>query len=206
MRKTLFLLLVFLLLGCTKIEKNNLDYIEYYNLSINNKKLSNNNSKGFKFYLPKGVIINKNMNNNIILLSENTKMYLYVDVIGYYYKKSIIDIEENNYDYFKKIKDNGYLIVDENNGKYYIKINSNYSTIEFYSNKRDIPRLILLSSIILNNIEFNDKIIKNEIDNYLITNNDKLYEIEELDKNENSFSDYLNEYVEEPDEKIELPD
>ena len=206
MRKTLFLLLIFLLLGCTKIEKNNLDYIDYYNMSINNKISSNNNSKGFKFYLPKSVIVKKNINNNILLLSENTSMYLYVDNIGYYYKKNIINKDENNYDYLKKINNDGYIIVDENNGKYFIKINSNYSTIEFYTNKKDIPKLIVLSSIILNNIEFNDRIIKNEIDNNLITNNDKLYEIEQIEKNKNSFSDYLNEYDEEPDEKIELTD
>ena len=206
MRKTLFLLLVFLLLGCTKIEKNNLDYIYYYNLSTNNKIFSNNNSKGFKFYLPKGVIIKKDVNNNFLLLSENTKMYLYVDIVGYYYKKNNNINDENDYDFFKRTNDDGYLIVNENNGKYFVKINSNYSTIEFYSDKKDISRLIILSSIILNNIEFNDRIIKNEIDDNLINNNDKLYEIEQLGKNKNSFSDYLNEYVEEPDEKTELPD
>lgn len=206
MRKTLFLLLVFLLLGCTKIEKNNLDYIKYYNLSSNNKIVTNNNSRGFKFYLPKGTIIKKNMKNNILLLSENTNMYLYVDIIGYYYKKNINNNEEKEHDYFKKINDNGYLSVDENNGKYFVKINSNFSTIEFYSIKKDINKLIVLSSIILNNIEFNDNIIKNEIADNLITNNDKLYEIEQLVKDKNSFSDYLNEYVEESDEKIELPD
>ena len=78
--------------------------------------------------------------------------------------------------------------------------------IEFYTEKQNIPRLLTLSSIIVNSVNYNKKIIKNEIIDSYSFNNEKLYEIEELEKTDSNFSQYLNSYVEEKEEKTELPD
>ena len=89
---------------------------------------------------------------------------------------------------------------------YLVKVYYNYSTIEFYTEKQNIPRLLTLSSIIVNSVNYNKKIIKNEIIDSYSFNNEKLYEIEELEKTDSNFSQYLNSYVEEKEEKTELPD
>ena len=114
--------------------------------------------------------------NNIILSSENTFLYLYVDVISYYYDKNIKIDNEDDYDYYKELDNDGYLIVDENNGMYLVKVYYNYSMIEFYTEKQNLPRLLTLSSIIVNSVNYNKKIIKNEIiDSYSFNNDSSSY-------------------------------
>lgn len=207
MRKTLLLLLIFLLLGCNKLDNYETDYYKYVkNIIDNDKKITNMSFDGYKLYLPKGINIKKSLNNNVILSSEDTLMYLYVDIISYYYKKDIL-INDEGYDYFKKIDgNNGYLVVDENNGKYYINIGYNYSNIEFFCEKKDISKLLTFSSIILNNIDFNKSIIEKELNNSYNNSGEKIYEINDLKDTDSNFSKYLNEYVEEVEEKEKLPD
>lgn len=207
MRKTLLLLLIFLLLGCNKLDNYETDYYKYVkNIIDNDKKITNMSFDGYKLYLPKGINIKKSLNNNMILSSEDTLMYLYVDIISYYYKKDIV-IENEGYDYFREIDgNNGYLIVDENNGKYYINVGYNYSNIEFYCEKKDISKLLTFSSIILNNIDFNKSIIEKQINNSYNNSGEKIYEINDLKETDSNFSKYLNEYVEEVEEKEKLPD
>ena len=207
MKKLIILLFVFLLFGCTKIDNNSNDYYSYFESIVKEEnKYVNMTSTGYKYYLPKGVNIKKTKDNNIILSSENTFLYLYVDVISYYYDKNIKIDNEDDYDYYKELDNDGYLIVDENNGMYLVKVYYNYSMIEFYTEKQNIPRLLTLSSIIVNSVNYNKKIIKNEIIDSYSFNNEKLYEIEELEKTDSNFSQYLNSYVEEKEEKTELPD
>lgn len=207
MKKLIILLSVFLLFGCTKIDNNSNDYYSYFESIVKEEnKYVNMTSTGYKYYLPKGVNIKKTKDNNIILSSENTFLYLYVDVISYYYDKNIKIDNEDDYDYYKELDNDGYLIVDENNGMYLVKVYYNYSTIEFYTEKQNIHRLLTLSSIIVNSVNYNKKIIKNEIIDSYSFNNEKLYEIEELEKTDSNFSQYLNSYVEEKEEKTELPD
>lgn len=207
MKKLIILLSVFLLFGCTKINSNSNDYYIYFESIVKEEnKYVNMTSTGYKYYLPKGVKIKKAKDNNIILSSDDTLLYLYVDVISYYYDKNIKINNEDDYDYYKEFDKDGYLIVNENNGMYLVKVYYNYSTIEFYTEKQNIPRLLSLSSIIVNSVNYNKKIIKNEIIDSYSFNNEKLYEIEELEKTDSNFSQYLNSYVEEKEEKTELPD
>lgn len=209
MRKYLFLFSVFLLFGCTKLEKDNYDYQRYVNaiFTTNNKNnFVNATSTGFKYYLPRGVILKQDIDNNIILSVENTNIYFFVDVINYYYNKKFSVIDASKYDYYKDISDDGYLIVDENNGKYLINIAYNNSIIEFYTTKNKISKLLTLSSIILRSIQFNDEIIEKKIIEDYISNSDKVYEISELKKTDSKFSQYLNSYEEENIEKNKLPE
>ena len=207
MRKTLLLLSVFLLFGCTKIEQDSNDYFSYFESIVKEEnKFVNTTSTGYKYYLPKGVKVKKVKNNNIVLLCEDTYLYFYVDIISYYYNKKITIENKDDYDYYKKLDDKGFLIVDENNGSYFVKVTYNYSTIEFYSKKKEIPKLLTISSIILNSIKFNDAIIMKEIIDGYNLENESVYEIDDLEKTESNFSQYLNSYIEEKEEENELPD
>lgn len=207
MRRLFLLISVFMLFGCTKINQQNNEYIEIVeNVLANNNKYVNNSSKGYKYYLPIGVSIKKNINNNTILAINDINVYLYVDVISYYYKKNIEVSNSKDYDYVKDLGDNGYLIIDENNGYYFVNLNYNYSNIEFYTEKKNLNRLLTLSSIILNSIEYNNSIIKSEIINKDNYSSDKLYKFEELEKNSSNFSKYLNSYVDNNNEEDKLPE
>lgn len=206
--KILLLFPIFVLFGCNKIENNNLDYKKYVDdIIVSKNKFVNKSSNGYKYYIPKGMILKKENNNNIILSYNNTNIYFFVDIISYYYnEKNNNEINHNNFDYFKELKDSGFIIVDENNEEYFVKLSYNFSTIEFYTKKDNIPSLLTVSSIILNSVEFNKNIIKTEIDNGYKNNNDKTYEIVELNKSNSSFSQYLNSYEEEKNVEDELPD
>lgn len=207
MKKIIILLSVFLLFGCTKIDNNSNDYYSYFESIIKEEnKYSNITSIGYKYFLPKGVKIKKAKDNNVLLSCEDTFLYLYVDVISYYYDKNTSIDNKDNYDYYKKINDDGYLIVDENNDMYFVKVYYNNASIEFYTKKQNIPKLLTLSSIIINSIDYNKTIIENEIINSYTLKNEKVYKITELEKNDSNFSQYLNSYIEEKEEKIELPE
>ena len=85
-------------------------------------------------------------------------------------------------------------------------MNYNYSSIEFYTEKKNLNRLLTLSSIILNSIEYNKSIIKSEIIDNDSYSSDKIYKIDELEKNSSSFSKYLNSYVDNSNEEVKLPE
>ena len=207
MRKTLLLLLTLLLFGCTKIDKNDINYLQYVEDVIkNDNNFFSKNSNGFKYYLPKGVIVKKEKNNNILLSSDSTNIYFFIDIINYYYNNKIIIDNSENYDYYKTINDEGFLIVDENNDNYLIKLSYNNCIMEFYTEKEKIPKLLTISSIILNSVEFNDNIINNQIKDGYKNNSEKIYEINELKKTNSKFSQYLNSYEEVKKEENQLPD
>ena len=82
----------------------------------------------------------------------------------------------------------------------------NYANIEFYTTKDKISNLVGYSTIIINNIEYNDILIEKMLENNEIKTGEKIYEINKPDNSESKFSDYLQEYVSD-EEKIEvLPD
>lgn len=80
------LLLLFLLSGCVSI-RNEADYNEVANNIIKtNSHLYNRTSTGYKYYLPQGVNLISDSEFNQKLVVNNTYMYLYVDIVSYYYK------------------------------------------------------------------------------------------------------------------------
>ena len=70
--------------GCTKISDTSYDDI-LNTISIKNNKQNTYNST-FKFYLPNELSVINYDEYNEILISENYKYYLYVDIISYYEK------------------------------------------------------------------------------------------------------------------------
>lgn len=63
--------------------------------------------------------------------------------------------------------------------------------------------IISYSTIILNSIEYNDNLISNFIEKGVSFGNEVTYEIEKPENSESKFSQYLQEYVQESDEKDE---
>ena len=107
--KKIFILLLILVLcvGCTRVDNiENKDLI-INEIFTNNKKTANTTSIGYKYYLPLGVkkVYDKDYNQKFKV--DNNYIYLYADIVSYYYKNPLNFNEEDgdNY-YYKEIKNN----------------------------------------------------------------------------------------------------
>ena len=205
-KKIIFLaILLFILTGCTEIDNYDNNYENVINnvLSYNNNYV-NNASIGYKYYLPKGikVIINKDYNQKFKYLDNY--MYLYVDIVSYYYKNdlNLKDSKTNHY-YYANINNKGYIVIDEVDDRYFLKIVYNYAKIEAYSSSKDLNVMISYAMIILNSIDYNDVTIESILNNNSVNSSEINYEIKGPN-NDNGFLQYLEEYVVEDEEEEEL--
>ena len=210
MKKFLILLLLTVFLsGCTRTDNE----IEYKNIADNiinsSTNLVNTDTKGYKYYLPKGVslIYNIDFNQKFRILDED--IYMYVDIVSYYYKKDLNDYEKDFNYYFSNISSKnkvGYIGINKEDNEYFVKLVYNYAKIEFYTSEDKISNLIAYSMIIMNSIEYNDILILEIIEDNNIRSEDTIYDILKPDDSESKFNEYLEEYVQD-EEKIEaLPD
>ena len=196
MKKFLILLLltVFLFV-CTRTDNE----IEYKNIADNiinsSTNLVNTATKGYKYYLPKGVslIYNIDFNQKFRILDEDIYMYVEKD-FNYYFS----NISSKN-----KV---GYIGINKEDNEYFVKLVYNYAKVEFYTSEDKISNLIAYSMIIMNSIEYNDILILEIIEDNNIRSEDSVYNILKPDDSESKFNEYLEEYVQD-EEKIEaLPD
>lgn len=196
-RIIILLIIILSFTGCTinEIENDNIDHIIDLIL-LTNHNLSNQTSKGYKYYLPKGVILIDNIDFNDKLYANNSVYYLYVDIASFYFKKKL-NYEINNKAYFSKnlkYDKNGYLEINKVNELYFIEMMYNYAKIETLVNERDIPNTIINLSYILSSITFNQKIIKLMFDEGNLNYNEQKVDIFETKGKESKFLDYINEY------------
>ena len=105
MRKKIILICIVLLLlvGCKKVDNND-NYAELILNSLNDNQITNNVSLGYKYYLPKGVKKIQDYDYNQVFLVENNYIYLYVDIISYFYKKKLIQNNNENDYYNQKVQ------------------------------------------------------------------------------------------------------
>ena len=90
MKKFFLLLLIPLLFmtGCTIKQVDNKDIKSILDTLLgNNLNLYNQTSKGYKYYVPRGVSVIDNTSYNEKLIATGDIYYLYVDVVSYQYKK-----------------------------------------------------------------------------------------------------------------------
>lgn len=210
--KKVFILLITLILcvGCTRVDnENNLDLIVDTVLQ-NKDKPANTTSMGYKYYLPMGVIKIHDKDYNQKFKVDNNYIYLYADIVSFHHKNTLnFNEENNNAYYYKKINNNeknGYIKIEKNNEDYYIKIVYNYAKIESYVKKTEINKVLTNSMIILDSIDYNEKLIKNIIEDEKITSPDREYKIDKPIDAESKFSEYLSENVHEEEYIPELPE
>ncbi len=198
MKRVLVLIsVIFLLTGCMNI--NNSSYEEIINSALNNKKILNKNktSQGYSYYLPKGLIILEDLNNNLTLKSEKYNIYLYVDLVSYY-NKIKNSYQENKNVYFSKTITNkeqfGYLEINlREKDKYLIEIMYNYAKIEVIVNNKDIKEMLSYAISLLSSISYNDKIIENMIGEDILNYNENEYNIFETASRDSNLIKYEEE-------------
>lgn len=212
MKKTFILLIILVLcVGCTRIDNiENLDLVVEAVLE-NKDKPANTTSLGYKYYLPVGVskVYDKDYNQKFKI--DDSYIYLYADIVSYYYQNPLNFNEGEDIAYYYKEINNdgktGYIkIQKEENDKYYIKIIYNYAKVESYVEPSEINKILTNSMVILDSIDYNETLIKNIIDDEYSMGADKEYKIDKPKDAESKFSEYLSEDVQEEEYVPELPE
>ena len=209
-KKIFFICFIFLLAGCTRIEDND-NYLDLVNDCFNDHVVANDVSLGYKYYVPIGVEKIHDYDYNQVFLSNDCSIYLYVDIISYYYKKDLQyqkTGKEFYYETFQNGNKKGYIKIEQEGDTYFVSIVYHYSKIEFYSDLSHLNKLITLSSVMLNSITYNDTVIEKVLEGNLGEFSEFTYEVKKPDGSSSNFSQYLEEYVqkEEQRKKEELPD
>ena len=155
-------------------------------------------------------IIKHLINNQVFLIDENY-VYLYVDVISYFYERELLhDSNESNYynKTFEYNNEKGYITIKQDEGeKYFLQVVYHYSKIEAYVEKSDLSKVITLSSIILNSIDYNDVVIEKILEGDFGQFSEFIYEVDKPEGASSNFSQILEEYVQKEEEETEqLPD
>lgn len=202
-------MIVFILTGCTKIDSNIDNIVD----TIMTKEVNEVNtvSTGYELYIPIGVRQLVDNEYNQKLKVKDTNIYLYVDMVSYYYKNSLNYKSNNSYNYYyREINLNnkiGYIGINMlDDGSFFVEIVYNYSKIEFYSNEENLPIIISNCLIIINSIKYNDVLIKIELDGTINEGMEIKYELDKPKDSESTFSKYLQEYVDESSDEVVLPD
>ena len=161
-----------------------------------NTKLVNTYSEGYKYYLPNEIKVDAKNDYNEVLDYNGYKYYLYVDVVGYYYKKEVDFVKDDSFYYSKYLNYNnkeGYINIEKVNDLYKIEMYYNYAKIEAYVDYDNLSKTIINMCYITNSLVFNNSVTNLELNN----SDDKLKE-EKFDfytpKKEGNFIDYINKY------------
>lgn len=202
MKKRLILILPLILLvtacSISKININNYDEVINKVLKYNNTTRANKSFDGYKFYLPRGMmLLNKDDYNCIIRDKDNNKYYLYLDVVSYYHKVKSKYIKDDSSYYSKEInsKDKfGYLEINKVDNKYFIEAMYNYAKIEVYVPKKSLNTAVLNISTILSSIDYNDKVLETLIGNNVLNYKEETFNIFKTKKKTTNFLNYVKEY------------
>jgi len=204
-----FIVIILLLTGCTKIT-DNLDEV-INSIMANDSSYTNTVSTGYELFIPSGVkqVVDSEYNQKFKI--KNRYVYLYVDTISYYYKNSLNYKSDENYNYYyKELLLNGktgYIGVSKiEENLFFTEIVYNYSKVEFYSDLDELSLIVADALIIQKSIKYNDNLIGLELNNNINDGREIKYELDSPKDVESTFSDYLQEYVPEETEEVELPD
>lgn len=197
----LVLALVILFTGCNVKDVTDKDIEKVIEDTLELKvRGTNNNFKGYKFYIPQGITIQNKKGNNYVLVSNSEYYYMYVDIVSYYHKKDIETTFDDNLYFSKKISYNdinGYVKISEpSNDVYYMEISYNYSKIEAYVNKENIELAIKDSIRVLASIKYNDVILESMIGENTQSYEEEIYNFFESKREDGNFLDYIEEYDE----------
>lgn len=181
MKKILIILLLLSLTGCSivRIDVSSIDNTVDVILSKKNT-LYNEDGQGYKYYIPNGVTHIDTNDLMHTLYYNGEYLYLYVDIVSYYYKNDINYKKSNNSYFYKKInngKQKGYVEVTQQDNLYYVNFYYNYARIEALVTKENLNTTIMNASYILSTINYNKKLIKTMLDEEYFTNKTGKYDL-----------------------------
>lgn len=209
MKKILILLLgLFLITGCTNINKSSLKTI--LNETANSKlKIYNAYKKGYKYYLPAGMRVVKSYDYNEFIKSKEDTFYMYIDLISYLDGNSLEYTEKGETYYFENLNvgdKKGYIVIKvTQDNKYLVEIAYNYAKIEVIVEERRIKTAVAEAMIILSSIEYNESFLKGLSEESLLSYKEETVDI--FKKGETDDSNRL-QYVEDYDgsSEYDVPD
>ncbi len=202
-KKIIILISIFLLIGCTKININEMNLEEIIDTAINNDNVSlyNTNKKGYRFFLPSEFSIVKDNDFVQQLVSHNNIYYLNIDLVSYYYK-NIMQGKEETSDYafynFEHNNNYGYLKIRKNNDYFFVELCYNYAIIEVEVKENELKYAVSRSIMILNSLKYNDLIVEKYIHENDLDSKETVYRIpepENKDEDKNILQ-YIEEYEE----------
>lgn len=198
-KKLIIIICTLFLTGCNTYSISKMEYNEVIDTIISEStKKPNINNKGYKYYLPSDFSVVKDEEHSQVLLSNETKYYLNVDIVSYYYKNDIkSDREFDDYSFYTFAKDdkNGYLKIRKNNDNFFVELCYNYAIIEVEVKENELKSVISKAITILNSIKYNELIIKTYIEDNNIETKETIYEIPEPEEKDESrnFLQYMEE-------------
>ena len=200
-KKLVLIFCLMLLVGCKQVSKDN-TYVDLVNNCLGKTNISNEVSLGYKYYVPKGVAKIRDYDYNQVFLVDNCYLYLYVDIISFYHgvelEKPLVSIDDY-FELFNYGDKTGYIFLRDDGKQYYLSIVYNYSKIEGYVPKEKLNKVIILSSIILNSIDYNSNIIEKILEGDFGQFSEFVYEVDKPEGASSNFSQYLEEYVQKDD-------
>ena len=198
--KIIFSIIFLLLLsGCSVNKLSNSDIASNIITILNDKsKVYNISFEGYKYYLPNGLkIIEKDDYNSVFIDKNDNKYYLYVDIVGFYYKNSY-DYKVDDSIHYSKILNNdkkfGYIDVRKKNNKFNIEYVYNYGKIEVICNENDLVDVINYSSSVLNSITYSRNVINSMIGNSGYRTREEEFKLFDEKENKNDFLDIVGKY------------
>ncbi len=202
----ILLLVLFCLTGCTTINKKTPDDVVM--LSLNEVVKTNTAFKGFKLYVPTNMNVMNDKAGNVVLTTNGDKYYLYVDLISYYNKVSNdYKINEEQETFYSKIlndsEKSGYVLVTKYDSKYFVEVMYNYAKIEVITN--NYKEALSKSLIILNNLEFNDKIIDSLVGKNILEYDEEKFNLLGPSNETTNFLEWVS-YDEEEENKSSILD
>ena len=191
-------MIILLVSGCSivNINEQSIDKI-VSDILVDDTNLKTISLEGYSYYLPQGVSLKSNNFMNSILYYNHKKMYLYVDLISYYYKVENSYKTNDNY-YSQKIDINnktGYLEITELDNEYFVEFMYNYSKLEAYVKKENLKQTITVMAYILNSIKYQDSVIDSLIGEGTLNYKEEQFNIYKSNGNdEQDFLDIAEQY------------
>ena len=188
---------------CQRFDFKRISNEDIIKLTINeNNKLYNVNNKGYRYNLPIEFSVYSDRDYSQVLLSNNTKYYMNVDVVGYYYKnKYIKEHDDSDFEFFEFEHEDktGYLRITKNNDNFFVELCYNYAIIEVEVKQSELRYAISRSISILNSIKYNDLVIEKYIGENDLDSKESIYSIPQ--PSSKSGSKNVLQYIEEDEEK-----
>ncbi|MDE5631096.1 MAG: hypothetical protein K2I70_05795 [Bacilli bacterium] len=200
----LSLLIVVFLTGCVSIKNASID--DLVDTTINSKyALYNHVNRGFKYYLPRELVVSKSDEYNEIIKSKYYDYYLYVDLVRYFNNDSE-EYKELDGIFYSAILSNdekkGILNITElSNQEFLIEASYNYANIEVKVKEKDINEAVTNALSILTSIEFNYDVVKNLLQDDKLSSKEEQVDVFKGDLSEDAYLDIEEEIYTEDENK-----